>query len=160
MNARTRRSLIVLGVVIVTALIWRYNFGLTLVIGESMLPTLHNHDLCLMRRVHNYQPQRGDIVSFRTADNPPLWFIKRVVGLPGETVALSNGVPLINGQPLTEAYTHQNPTWQMEPVTLTASQVLVLSDNRRLGIDDYVQGKVAIRLIKDRLLRHWSWGHK
>ncbi|MCX7887837.1 MAG: S26 family signal peptidase, partial [Verrucomicrobiae bacterium] len=79
----------------------------------------------------------------------------RVIGLPGETVALSNGVPLINGQPLDEPYTKQNPTWNLAPFTLGPNQIWVLSDNRRAGYDDYVQGVVATRLVRGRIICHW-----
>ena len=144
MTRALRVRLLAIAVVFAVVLVWKYFYGFSLVVGESMTPTLRNRDFCLMERVRNYRPQRGDIISFRTADDPPLWFIKRVVGLPGETVAIRNGVPLINGQPLPEPYTRQNAGWQMDPVTLATNQVLVLSDNRRYGVDDYVQGKVEI----------------
>src|SRR5664280_2307312 len=78
------------------------------VVGESMTPTLKSWDLCLMRRVYHYQPQRGDIVVFRTADDPPLYFVKRVIALPGETISIKGGIVGINGVPLTEPYTTAN----------------------------------------------------
>ena len=54
------------------------------VVGESMTPTLKSWELCVMQRVRHYEPRRGDIVVFRTADNPPLYFVKRVIALPGK----------------------------------------------------------------------------
>lgn len=147
--------LVILGGVAAVLLIAKQFYGFTLVVGTSMMPTLRPRELCLVERVRDYRPRRGDIVSFRTADDPPLWFVKRVVGLPGETVALSNGVPLINGQPLAEPYTQQNPAWNLAPITLGADQIWVLSDNRRGGYEDYVQGVVATRLVRGRIVRHW-----
>ncbi|HUJ11109.1 MAG TPA: signal peptidase I, partial [Verrucomicrobiae bacterium] len=85
------------------------------VVGDSMTPTLRSWDLCLMRRVYHYQPRRGDIVVFRTADDPPLYFVKRVIALPGESLAIDDGVVCINGVPLKEPYTTVNPDWQMDP---------------------------------------------
>jgi|GEM_PF-1215807 len=157
MTRGTRLRLGILGGLLLGALVWKTYYGFSLVLGESMAPTLRHRDFCLMEKVRDYQPRRGDIVSFRTADDPPLWFIKRVVGLPGETIALTEGVPLINDQPLAEPYTTQNPRWKMAPVTLGTNQVLVLSDNRRRGVEDYVQGIVATRLIHTRYIRLWRW---
>jgi signal peptidase I len=157
MTACLRPRWILLGLALAAALIGKQFYGFSLVVGDSMTPTLRDRDLCLLERTRDYRPRRGDIVSFRTADDPPLWFIKRVVGLPGETVAIVGGVPVINGQPLSEPYTTQNPDWEMSPVTLGPDQVLVLSDNRRYGVEDYVQGRVATRLIRGRLLKHWRW---
>jgi len=83
------------------------------VIGDSMSPTLKSWDFCLMRRVRHYQPRRGDIVVFRTADEPPLYFVKRVIALPGETVSINRGIFVINGKSLAEPYTKPNSGWQM-----------------------------------------------
>src|ERR1035441_6908461 len=58
-----------------------------IVYGDSMSPTLKSWELCAMQRVWHYEPRRGDIVEFRTADDPPLYFVKRVIALPGETVS-------------------------------------------------------------------------
>ena len=61
------------------------------VFGESMWPTLRPWDVCWMRRSRPYAPARGDIIMFRTVDDPPLRFIKRVIALPGETIAIQTG---------------------------------------------------------------------
>jgi signal peptidase I len=127
------------------------------VVGDSMLPMLKSWDFCLMAQVHGYQPRRGDIVTFRTADDPPLYFIKRVVGLPGETVAINRGVVMVNGQPLNEPYTKTNPTWEMTAVEVPSDKVFVLGDNRDVALDDTLHGLVAMRLVKARMLWHWRW---
>jgi len=127
------------------------------VVGESMAPTLESWDFCLMARVHRYQPRRGEIVMFRTTDDPPLYFIKRVIGLPGETVAIEHGVAKVNGEPFDEPYTTANLTWEMKPVTVPTDKVFVLGDNRDVGLDQTLHGLVAIRLVKTRMLWHWRW---
>lgn len=85
------------------------------VVGDSMSPTLKSWDFCLMRRVRHYEPRRGDIIVFRTADDPPLYFVKRVIAVPGETISIDHGAFIINGKPLPEPYTKPNPDWQMQP---------------------------------------------
>jgi signal peptidase I len=127
------------------------------VIGDSMSPTLKSWDFCLMRRVRHYQPQRGDIVVFRTADEPPLYFVKRVIALPGETVSIERGIFLINGKPLAEAYTTPNSGWEMDSTNAPSERVFVCGDNRDLPREDYVQGFVAVRLVQARMIGHWRW---
>jgi signal peptidase I len=128
-----------------------------IVYGDSMSPTLKSWELCLMQPVRHYEPRRGDIVEFRTADDPPLYFVKRVIALPGETVSIEHGVSKINGTPLSEPYTTINATWQMEPLLLPAGRVFVVGDNRDFDLEDYVKGPVAIRLVQSLLIWHWRW---
>jgi len=127
------------------------------VIGDSMSPTLQSWDFCLMRRVRHYQPHRGDIVVFRTADDPPLYFVKRVIALPGETVSIQRGVFLINNTPVPEPYTKPNSGWQMESTPVPDGNVFVCGDNRDLDREDYVQGLVATRLVQAFMIGHWRW---
>ncbi len=127
------------------------------VVGESMTPTLKSWELCVMQRARHYEPRRGDIVVFRTADDPPLYFVKRVIALPGETASISDGVFKINGSPLVEPYTAVNPNWHMEPTPVPEGKVFVVGDNRDLDREDYVQGLVATRLVRARMLWHWRW---
>jgi len=155
-----RRAKLLVGLVAVgfgLFLVGRFVATPRLVYGESMSPTLEPWELCLMRPVDRYQPRRGDIVMFRTADDPPLYFVKRVIALPNETIAIQHGVVTINGVPLPEPYTTINPDWQMEPTPVPAGKVFVIGDNRDLPQEDYVLGLVATRLVKARLLWHWRW---
>ncbi|MGD0651507.1 MAG: signal peptidase I [Verrucomicrobiia bacterium] len=157
MKRRTKLSLALAAVAVVLFLVMRFVVTPYVVVGDSMLPTLKSWDFCLMARVHGYQPRRGDIVTFRTADDPPLYFIKRVVGLPGETLAIRHGVVTVNGQPLDEPYTTMNPMWEMESVEVPTDKVFVLGDERTVPLDDTLHGLVAMRLVKARMLWHWRW---
>ena len=127
------------------------------VVGDSMAPTLKSWDLCLMQRVWRYEPRRGDIVVFRTADDPPLYFVKRVIALPGETASIEHGVFKINSQPLVEPYTTVNPDWLMERTAIPDGKVFVVGDNRDFEREVYVHGLVATRLVQARMLGHWRW---
>lgn len=129
----------------------------TVVVGDSMIPTLRSWDIGWMRRTRAYEPQRGDIVMFRTADDPPLRFIKRVIAIPGETIALSNGVVFINHQPLPEPYTTLNPTWELPATNVPPGKVYVIGDNRDVPMDLTMQGLVATRLIEARMINSWRW---
>jgi len=127
------------------------------VFGDSMLPTLRSWEVCWMQRVHPYGPARGDIIMFRTADDPPLQFIKRVIALPGETIAIQAGQVLINHQPLAEPYTTSNPVWSLAATHVPSGTVYVIGDNRTVPMEVAVQGLVATRLVQARLVAHWRW---
>ena len=154
-RARALLRLIIIGVCVF--LIVKFVAAPYIVVGDSMTPTLKSWDLCVMPRVYHYQPRRGDIVMFRTADDPPLYFVKRVIALPRETIAIEHGVVRINGVTLPEPYTTVNPEWQMEPTPVPQNKVFVVGDNRDLPEEEYVLGLVATRLVKARLLGHWRW---
>jgi len=155
LRARALLRLLIIGAAVI--LIVKLVAAPYIVVGDSMSPTLKSWDLCLMPRVYHYQPRRGDIVIFRTADDPPLYFVKRVIALPRETIAIEAGVVKIDGIPLSEPYTTINPDWQMEPTPVPEGKVFVAGDNRDLEREAYVLGLVATRLVKARMLWHWRW---
>ena len=157
MKRKIKRVLAAAGVVLVGFLFVRFVATPYVVVGDSMVPTLRSWDLCVMARPHGYQPTRGEIIVFHTSDDPPLRFIKRVVGLPGETVAIRRGVVQVNGKPLAESYTEINPGWEMDPVHVPADKVFVLGDNRTVNLEDTLHGLVATRLVEARLIAHWRW---
>jgi signal peptidase I len=157
MKRRTKISLWMLAAAVALFLIVRFVATPYIVVGDSMVPTLKSWDVCLMARVRQYQPQRGQIVIFRTSDDPPLYFVKRVIGLPGETVAIEDGVVKVNGKPLDESYAEINPAWEMEPTGVPGKKVFVLGDNRRVELEETLHGLVATRLVKARMLWRWRW---
>jgi signal peptidase I len=138
-------------------LVFEFVVAVQVVVGDSMSPTLKSWDLCLIQRVWHYEPRRGDIVVFRTADDPPLYFVKRVIALPGETASIEHGVFAINGVPLSEPYTTVNADWQMERTAVPDGKVFVVGDNRDFEREAYVHGLVATRLVQARMLGHWRW---
>jgi signal peptidase I len=149
----TRRRKIGLSVVAALAVVLgflRFVVSPSIVVGDSMAPTLESWDLCWMGRVHDYRPRRGEIVMFRTADDPPLYFVKRVVGLPGDTVWIDRGVVSVNGSALQTP--RLDPSWELPRTTLSDSKILVAADNPRYGY-----AIVASRLVRARLLWHWRW---
>jgi signal peptidase I len=157
MKRRAKVSLGLLVAIVLLALTVRFVVTPYVVVGDSMLPTLHSWELCLMARTPRYEPERGDIVMFRTADAPVLHFVKRVVALPGETVAIEAGVAMVDTKPLDEPYTTRNLSWDMPATIVPAEKVFVLGDNRDVPLDATVHGIVATRLVEARLLGHWRW---
>ena len=133
--------------------------------SPSMVPTLAVGDRLLVEKVsyHLHLPNRGDIVVF--APPPQLQeygyqasqaFIKRVIGLPGQQVQVSQGKVYVNGEPLAENYVLEAPQYEMPPVTVPAGQLFVMGDNRNDSNASHVWGFLPIENVIGRaLLRFW-----
>lgn len=111
----------------------------TRVNGESMYPTLHDDDNLIVDKV-SYRfsdPRRYDIIVFpyRYKD---MYFIKRIIGLPGETVQILDGYVYIDGKKLDEHFCdekNQNAALASDPITLGDDEYFVLGDNRNASED-------------------------
>jgi signal peptidase I len=101
----------------------------TLISGESMEPTLHGGQLAWVNKLayRSRPPQRGDIVVVRT---PRTWIVKRILGLPGEEIALRDGVCYVDGRPLAEPYVQFGGTDTTAPGRLGPNRYLVAGDYR------------------------------
>jgi signal peptidase I len=94
---------------------------------------------------------RGDVVAFAhgSGDDKRV-YLKRVVGLPGETVAIERGVVSVNGVTLVEPYGPQRDTSDMQPVVVPADSVFVLGDNRGDSDDSRSIGPIALSAVIGR----------
>lgn len=121
------------------------------VYGTSMMPTLKDGDWLLATRIPLWfggGPQRLDIVLCRYPDNGNTTYVKRVVGLPGETIAIQDGVLSVDGVPLQEPYLQQMPNYRMSPYVLGADQFFVLGDNRPRSEDSHNVGAIHRSMIE------------
>jgi signal peptidase I len=113
----------------------------SIVNGYSMETTLDNGQQVLINKVvyHLHTPQRGDIIIFHPPQQPSysLPYIKRVIGLPGETIEIKNDIVYINGQGLEEPYINDPPHYTMLPVTVPDGSYFVLGDNRNNSSDSH-----------------------
>lgn len=110
--------------------------------GGSMRSTLQNGEVMLVNKAAYLlgEPKRQDVVIClypgRYRDKwklVPQYFVKRIIGLPGETIAIEEGVVLVDGQPLEEPYLDEKHTQRktsMAPVTLGDDEYFVMGDNR------------------------------
>lgn len=131
--------------------------------STSMLPTLEVNDRLIIEKV-GYRftsPERGDIVVFSPTETLKRQgyneaFIKRVIGLPGETVEVTGGVVYINGEPLAEQYIADEAHYDLEPVTVPEDNYLVLGDNRNNSYDSHYWGSLPRENIIGRAaVRFW-----
>lgn len=150
MKRRTKIAMIWLAAAGGSWLLTTFVIRPSIVFGDSMEPTLQSWDFCLMARTYHYEPRQGEIVMFRTSDDPPLYFIKRVVAVPGQTVAIDRGVIRINGSPLNTPQLSSG--WELESTVMPQGKILVAADN-----PDFGYGVVATRLVKARLIWVWRW---
>ncbi len=80
-------------------------------------------------------PKRGDIVVFPDPDNVSQDYIKRIIGLPGETVEGKDGVVYIDGKSLTENYLKETPEGDFGPYTIPDNCYWMMGDNRNISLD-------------------------
>ena len=118
-----------------------------------MLPTYKERGVNFVNRAVYlfHKPRRGDVVGIRLA-GPSVMYLKRIVGMPGETVAFHEGHVLINGKILTEPYVKFQCDWDREPVTLEADQYFVVGDNRSMPIEDHAMGEPHRNRIVGKIL--------
>ncbi len=136
--------------------------------GTSMLPQLHDGERLLVNKlvyykfnsVHWGHLERGDIVVFWYPKEPDKSYVKRIIGLPGETVEIRNGVILINGRELTESYLdpEQNQSQpSFPPKRVDEHFYYVMGDNRDNSSDSRYWGTVPEKYIYGKaFFRYWN----
>ena len=127
--------------------------------GESMHPTFENLDYLIIDEIsYRFEsPQRGDVIVFRYPLDPSIFYIKRIIGLPGETVAINHGVVSItepdgDSFTLNEPYISAEDATYSETVTLSPDDYFVMGDNRPNSSDSRVWGPLPAKEIVGRVL--------
>jgi len=131
----------------------------TRVEGQSMDPNLHDNQRLIIEKItYRFRPPtRGEIVVLRRPQPDPL--IKRVVGLPGETVAIHDYQVYIDGKPLDEPYLTEITGGSMAPQIVPEDHVFVLGDNRDSSNDSRAFGMIPLEDIVGRAwVRYWPPG--
>ncbi len=137
-NARIASAaswLFIIGVAVLLAFFVVTTLGIqTTVIGNSMEPTLFNGQVVFLDRVAYsiFSPGRGDVVAFRPNGNLNAHYsVKRVMGVPGDTVEIKGGILYINGESEEELFDDQiaDPGVAAEPIVLGDDEFFVMGDN-------------------------------
>lgn len=135
-----------------------------IVSGASMEQTFHNGEYLIVDQISYYfeEPERGDVIIFRYPQDPSKFFIKRIVGIPGDTVKIDGNVVSISneefpeGQVLLEPYVANMEPNTQKNETLTENEYFVMGDNRDHSSDsrtwgvlsrDKIVGRAFLRLF-------------
>ena len=107
------------------------------------------------------EPDRGDVVIFKYPDDESVYYVKRIIGLPGDTVEVKNGGVYLNGseEPLEEKYTREITMGEFGPYEVPEGHYFMMGDNRNNSLDsrfwdnkyveeDKILGKVIFRYYK------------
>ena len=131
--------------------------------GYSMEPNLHSGEFVIVNKL-TYKfssPKIGDVIVFHFPRDPKQEYIKRVIGLPGDEVVISNKQVVINGQILDEPYIAAQPVYQGS-WTVAEDSLFVLGDNRNNSSDSHNWGLVPISSVVGKaLFIYWpptDWG--
>ena len=132
--------------------------------SESMVPTLEIGDRVFVNKfIYRFaEPERGDIVVFESIEGGEQDLIKRVVAVPGDTVAVQNGVLFVNGQPQEEPYVNDAfPDGSFfGPTTVPEDAVFVMGDNRGNSRDSRFFGPVSISNVEgEAFITFWPPSH-
>ena len=127
------------------------------VYNVSMQPTLHEGNLLVVNKLAYKlgEPKRGDIIIFHYQGTLTEDYIKRVIGLPGDTIDIGGGVVRVNGQAITEPYIAELPgytgTWKVPE-----GELFVLGDNRNRSSDSHDWGFVKQEWVVGKaILVYW-----
>jgi signal peptidase I len=152
---RPKRTLVRIMVLVVLCLVVRAFILLPVhVEGISMLPTYRDGSIHLVNRLAYlfHAPQRGDVVAIRLLAGEHVMYLKRIVGLPGETVSFHKGQLYINGEPMDEPYVKLRGNWESQVWQLGPGQYFVVGDNRDNWFAGHEKGRQTRDFIVGRLL--------
>ncbi|MBI2046503.1 MAG: signal peptidase I [Parcubacteria group bacterium] len=127
-----------------------------IVSGASMHPTFETGDYLIIDEIgyRLNEPERGEVIIFKYPNDPSKFFIKRIIGLPGETLQSVNGVVVAkdtagNEHTLNESYLRELPKDTFS-ITLTNDEYFVMGDNRTASLDSRIWGALPRDLIIGR----------
>jgi signal peptidase I len=130
-----------------------------IVSGSSMDPTFKDGEYLIIDEIsYRFEtPDRGDVIVFRYPQDTTTFFIKRIIGLPGETVDIRDSTVMIEGADGTSTFTLDetylsHPTWSVSRIKLGDGEYFVMVDNRPASSDSRVWGPLNEDLIIGRAL--------
>jgi len=131
-------------------IVFHYFFLPIRVSGISMLPTYRDGGFNLVNRVayRSREPQRGDVVGIRAGAGESIMYMKRIIGLPGESVSFHEGRAYINDDLLQEPYLKFDCKWEHEPKLLGPDEYYCVGDNRSMPQADHYEDKIK----RDRIV--------
>jgi len=141
---------VTLAVALVIAFVVRtFLFEPVRVDGSSMANTLRHGEVMFVTKPEYLlgDPQRFDVVICHYPDRGNTNFVKRVVGLPGDTVEVKDGFLYVNGEKYEETYLTYRPDYTLAPYTVPEGKYFVLGDNRANSNDSHIIGPISRDMI-------------
>ena len=132
--------------------------------GFSMVPSLQNGEYLLINKIglHFHQPQRGDVIVFQYPLDPSKNFVKRVIGVAGDTVEVRNHQTIVDGKVLKEPYINGAQNGYFPPTVVPKGDYFVMGDNRNNSSDSRSWGMLpAHDIIGEAWIAYWpphEWG--
>lgn len=118
--------------------------------GHSMDYTLANNEYMIVTK-YDYllgEPERFDVIICHYPERGRTNFVKRLVGMPGDTVSMLNGTLYVNGEAIDEPYITNKANYNMQAYTLKDDEYFVLGDNRSSSNDSHIIGPISREQIK------------
>jgi signal peptidase I len=133
--------------------------------GESMEPGLHTDEFVLVdKAAYLFQaPQRGDVIVFHYPLDTSKDFIKRIIGVPGDTITTTSDAVIVDGHALHEPYVNISANFASNTLKLGPDQFFVMGDNRDNSLDSRTWGPLARSYIVGKAvavywpLNDWEW---
>ena len=144
--------------IVVSVVIRLFFFETTLVYGSSMESTLKSKDRVIINKIvyHLFVPSRGDIVVFKNPDNLKENYVKRVIGVAGDTVEIKDQRVYVNGEELDEGYLREETKNDFPELSVPNDTIFVMGDNRNFSQDSRFIGPIPLKnVIGKAQLRIW-----
>lgn len=143
--------------IILAFLIRTFVFESYQVDGTSMLPTLHNGDRVLVNKLAFVygKPETGEIIVFKSPVIPSQDWIKRVIGVPGDTVSVKNNVVYINGKRYPEPFLKYRKSINVAPRYVPPGYLWVEGDNRPVSFDSRYFGLLPEKNVRGETFLIW-----
>jgi len=131
--------------------------------GSSMEPTLYHGEFVIVNKLAYKvsEPKIGDVIVFHFPRDPHQDYIKRIIGLPGDRVTVSQGRVYVNDQPLSEDYLAAPPSYN-DTWLVPEGALFVLGDNRNNSSDSHTWGPVPLDYVVGKaIFVYWppdQWG--
>jgi signal peptidase I len=142
----------VLPAIVIAVLINLFLAQATRVYGHSMEPNLHTDQRLVVEKLSYrlHTPRRTDVVVLHIPDHSKELLIKRVIGLPGETIQVKDGGVYLDGQLLDEPYLNVETRGSYGPLLIPPDHIFVMGDNRGASNDSRSFGPVHIQQVVGR----------
>ncbi|HAV10777.1 MAG TPA: signal peptidase I [Dehalococcoidia bacterium] len=153
---------VIIAIVIFTIL--QISIGGFKVYGQCMAPNVQHNDYLMLNKIAYYfgEPMRGDVIVFQSPREPQTNLLKRIIGLPGESIEIANGNVYINGIMLNEPYIMEQPRYTYPKEIVPENRYFVLGDNRNNSADSHTGFTVPKEnIIGKAWFNYWpppEWG--